>query len=142
MRAHFEFNYNRPELEFDRNEGKHFNIMKRALKAGGRRDIFLGARECQAYVEPCEFGKGPGYYDDQGTQHLGTMVHGFNYPDETGRNQFEVRLWSAVMEQGYIKFPRPEKCTIIRPIKDMQAKWFDQYNVAAVEKTIHGLGGE
>ncbi|MFP3442011.1 type I-C CRISPR-associated protein Cas5c, partial [Pantoea sp. SIMBA_133] len=64
VRAHFEFNKHRPDLAHDWNEGKHFNIMKRSLKAGGRRDIFLGTRECQGYVEPCEFGSGEGFYDD------------------------------------------------------------------------------
>jgi len=58
VRAHFEFNLNRPEMAYDRNENKHFSIMKRSLQAGGRRDIFLGARECQAYVEPHPFGGG------------------------------------------------------------------------------------
>ncbi|MCK0471729.1 type I-C CRISPR-associated protein Cas5c [Halalkalibacter sp. APA_J-10(15)] len=142
VKAHFEFNYNRPEMEYDRNEGKHFNIMQRSLNAGGRRDIFLGARECQAYVEPCEFGHDKGFYDGQGSHHLGTMVHGFNYPDETGRDQFEVRLWSAVMEQGYLRFPRPEECTIVRPIKEMKAKSFDQDQVLSVEEMIREIGGE
>lgn len=33
------------------------------VKLPGRRDVFLGTRECQAFVEPCEFGKGDGAYD-------------------------------------------------------------------------------
>ena len=28
-------------------------IAKRMIEYGGRRDIFLGTRECQAYVVPC-----------------------------------------------------------------------------------------
>jgi CRISPR-associated protein Cas5d len=56
VRAHFEWNQHRPELERDRNDGKHFEIAKRSLERGGRQDIFLGTRECQGYVEPCEFG--------------------------------------------------------------------------------------
>ena len=31
---------------------------KRMLEKGGRQDIFLGTRDCQGYVEPCEFGEG------------------------------------------------------------------------------------
>ena len=58
VEAHFEWNQNRPELEKDRNENKHHNIAKRMIERGGRRDIFLGARECQGYVEPCVFGEG------------------------------------------------------------------------------------
>lgn len=58
VRAHFEWNENRPELAADRNENKHHEIAKKMIRKGGRRDIFLGARECQGYVEPCVFGEG------------------------------------------------------------------------------------
>ena len=67
VRAHFIFNENRREdLENDFNENKHHNIAKRMVEKGGRRDIFLGTRECQGYVEPCTFGEGESYYDDYG----------------------------------------------------------------------------
>lgn len=141
VRAHFEFNLNRSEMAFDRIEGKHYTIMQRALQAGGRRDIFLGARECQGYVEPCKFGSGKGFFDEGGLHHLGTMVHGFNYPDETGENCLELRLWPAVMDKGYIRFPRPEDCTIVRPVKEMEAKGFGRYNVQSVEQLLQDLGG-
>ena len=52
VRAHFIFNMNHEELALDRNEHKHHNIAKRMVKRGGRRDVFLGTRECQAFVEP------------------------------------------------------------------------------------------
>lgn len=142
VRAHFEFNMHRPDMAFDRNEGKHYNILQRSLKAGGRRDIFLGTRECQGYVAPCLFGSGKGFYDEEGTHHLGTMVHGFNYPDETGKHELSVRLWSVVMENGYIKFPRPEACTIVRPIKEMKPKRFSQDNVQSAEQLLHEWGGD
>jgi CRISPR-associated protein Cas5d len=108
VRAHFEFNLNRPEMEGDRNENKHHNIAKRMVELGGRRDIFLGTRECQGYVEPCAFDDGTGFYDDYGELSMGFQFHGFNYPDETGREQLGVRLWNARMENGIIRFPRPE----------------------------------
>ena len=47
VKAHFEWNENRPNLKEDRIENKHFFIAKRMLERGGRRDIFLGSRECQ-----------------------------------------------------------------------------------------------
>ena len=47
VRAHFEWNDNRPELAGDRNENKHHKIAKRMNERGGRRDIFLGTRACQ-----------------------------------------------------------------------------------------------
>jgi len=139
VRAHFEFNMNRPELEHDRNEHKHHNILKRSLNVGGRRDIFLGARECQGYVEPCVFGEEPGFYDNYGEIHLGNMVHGINYPDETGRAQMEVRLWNPVMKDGVIRFTRPEECTQVRTISDMQPKIFNDSNVRSADELLTEL---
>lgn len=133
-RAHFVFNPNRPDLEYDRDENKHHNILKRALRAGGRRDIFLGARECQGYVEPCEFGTGEGFYDNYGELHLGTMVHGMNYPDETGRQQMETRLWNPVMKDGIIEFITPEQCKLVRPVAEMQPKKFAAGEIESVEE--------
>ncbi|TDQ37157.1 type I-C CRISPR-associated protein Cas5c [Aureibacillus halotolerans] len=143
VRARFDFNKNRPDLAFDRNEGKHFAIMKRSLEAGGRRDIFLGTRECQAYVEPTNFDEGEGAYDNINELHFGQMVHGINYPDETGRDELEVRLWPAEMRNGVIKFPKPEDCTSVRKIKDMAPpKVFDQSNVQSADELMKELGGE
>jgi len=105
--AHFEWNKHRPELVSDCDENKHHNIAKRSIRQGGRRDVFLGTRECQAYVEPCVFGEGEGYYDNYGEIDFGMMFHGFDYPDETGKNELGVRLWQQKMENGIIKFEEP-----------------------------------
>jgi CRISPR-associated protein Cas5d len=140
VRAHFIFNPHRPDMAFDRNENKHHNILKRSLEAGGRRDIFLGTRECQGYVEPCVFGEGKGFYDNyEGEIHFGTMIHGINYPDETGRNEMEVRLWNPVMKDGVIQFTRPDQCTKIRKIIDMDIKHFDNTNVQSVEELLNQI---
>ncbi|GKU82020.1 type I-C CRISPR-associated protein Cas5c [Niallia sp. NCCP-28] len=134
VRAHFIFNPHRPDLAFDRNEFKHHNILKRSLKAGGRRDIFLGTRECQGYVESCEFGAGIGYYDQLSEMPLGTMLHGINYPDETGHNQMEIRLWNPIMKNGVIQYIRPDQCTNIRKVKKLESKTFDSSNVESVDE--------
>ncbi|MGN7402022.1 type I-C CRISPR-associated protein Cas5c [Cytobacillus praedii] len=139
VRAHFIFNPHRPDLDFDRNEHKHHNIFKRSLNAGGRRDIFLGTRECQGYVEPCVFGSGEGFYDEKEEVYLGTMVHGINYPDETGRNEMEVRLWNPVMKNGYIKFIHPEECTNVRKLAEMEPKIFDVSNVEPADELLKQL---
>jgi CRISPR-associated protein Cas5d len=139
VKAHFIFNPFRPDMSFDRNENKHHNILIRSLKAGGRRDIFLGTRECQAYVEPCVFGEGKGFYDNYGDIHLGNMIHGINYPDETGRNEMEVRLWNPVMKDGIIQFLRPDQCTQIRKITDMDPKYFDGANVESADELLKQL---
>lgn len=130
VRAHFEWNEYRPELAHDRNEHKHHNIAKRMIERGGRRDIFLGTRECQGYVEPCAFGDGEGFYDDYGELNFGVMVHGFDYPDETGKEEMSIRLWqTAKMVDGYIKFPLSNDNSqeiIRRFIKPMKAKAFEE----------------
>ena len=102
--AHFEWNEQRLELASDRNEHKHHNMAKRSILQGGRRDVFLGTRECQAYVEPCNFGEGQSDYDDYGEIDFGIMFHGFDYPDETGKNELGVRFWQQKMENGIIEF--------------------------------------
>ena len=130
VRAHFEWNMNRSELEYDRNENKHHNIAKRMILHGGRRDTFLGTRECQGYVEPCIFGEGEGYYDTQGDVSYGIMYHGITYADEAIReedkNKMTVRFWNPVMHSGIINFIRPEDCTLTRHIKDMDVKPFGE----------------
>lgn len=128
VRAHFEWNMNRPELVNDRNENKHHNIAKRMIERGGRRDIFLGTRECQGYVKPCVFGEGIGFYDNYGEIDFGLMVHGFDYPDETGREEMSVRLWrNVVMRDGRILFPLPYEDSpeiVKRSIRGMKIKEF------------------
>lgn len=119
VQAHFEWNMTRKDLEKDRNENKHYFATKRALERGGRRDIFLGARECQGYVEPCTFGEGNSDYDDYGFLSFGLMVHGLDYPSDTGKNVLSVRLWSPVMKDGIIEFIRPEDCSLRKKIRKM-----------------------
>ena len=128
VKAHFVWNYNRPNLEQDRNENKHYIIAKRMIKCGGRRDIFLGTRECQGYVEPCKFRDGEGAYDNYGSLSFGLMFHGFDYPDETGENKLTARLWTPVMDNGYIKFLSPFNCTIKRELSSMKPKVFNENN--------------
>ncbi|KRN44683.1 type I-C CRISPR-associated protein Cas5c [Limosilactobacillus ingluviei] len=140
--AHFEFNQHRPDLAQDRNINKHLAIMKRSIKRGGRRDIFLGVRECQGYVEPCEFGSGEGYYDGK-DQIFGIMEHGINYPDETGQDQLAVRLWNTKMVDGVITFPRPEECPIVRSLHGLSAKDFAMTTIRDVDEEYATLfGGE
>ncbi len=124
VKAHFEWNIHRPELRKDQIDGKHFSIAKRMLEKGGRQDIFLGVRDCQAYVEPCSFGEGEGAYDTIDELGFGLMFHGFDYPDETGKKELTSRFWSAVMRKGIIEFPRPEDCPVRRFVRKMEAKSF------------------
>lgn len=132
VQAHFEWNKNRPELEADRNENKHHNIAKRMIEKGGRRDVFLGVRECQAYVEPCEFGEGTGAYDSLPRLHFGLMYHGITYADEAyseeTKGKMTVNMWHPVMQNGVIEFLRPEDCPVKKYVREMQAKEFGTGN--------------
>jgi CRISPR-associated protein Cas5d len=120
--AHFEWNLQREDLAHDRNDGKHFSVAQRMLDRGGRRDIFLGTRECQAYVEPCKFHEGIGYYDDAGELSFGFMFHGFDYPDTTGKSELVSRFWRPTMFNGVIEFQRPECCTVRKYVRKMNAE--------------------
>ena len=114
--AHFEWNENRPNLQNDRNENKHHQIAKRMIERGGRRDIFLGSRECQGYAAPSNFNEGLSFYDNYGQMAFGLMFHGFDYPDETGQNSLGVRFYQCVMTDGIIKFPPPQDESLKRRI--------------------------
>jgi len=124
VRAHFEWNRHRPELAADRIDGKHYAVAMRMLERGGRQDIFLGTRDCQGYVEPCEFGSGPGELDDDGELGFGWMFHGFDYPDESGKAELHARFWRPVMRAGRIRFPTPEECSERKFVRAMAAKSF------------------
>jgi len=110
VQAHFEWNLHRTDLEKDRNEHKHYFVAKRMIERGGRRDIFLGTRECQGYVEPCTFGEGAGFYDNYGELSFDLMFHGFDYPDESGNGELHARFWRPKMVDGVVTFVRPEEC--------------------------------
>lgn len=129
IQAHFIWNENRPEFEQDRNEHKHYLIAKRMIERGGRRDIFLGTRECQGYVEPCVFGEGEGAYDQSGTMTFGLMFHGYDYADETGVDMLAVRFWRSVMINGVVDFISPDRCdrALCRDIRPMKKKHFDEF---------------
>jgi len=124
VRAHFEWNMARPELEVDRNENKHHNIARRMVERGGRQDIFLGTRDCQGYVEPCEFGAGASELDNAGELALGLIFHGFDYPDEVGGDELHARFARIVMHNGVVRFDRPEQCPTRKRIRTMSVKPF------------------
>ena len=130
VRAYFEWNDNRPELAMDRNEHKHHNIAKRMIERGGRRDCFLGTRECYAYVKPCVFGEGKGYYDNSGEIMFGLTYAGIIYADEAvheeDQGKMTVTFWDPVMKDGVLEFVQPEDIVpeMKRHIREMEIKPF------------------
>ena len=130
VRAHFIWNENRPELTQDRNENKHHEIARKMIRKGGRRDVFLGTRECQGYVEPCVFGEGQGAYDDTPLLSFGLMYHGITYADEAWseetKGKMTANFWYPEMKNGVIRFPEPEDCPLHKTLGPMKMKRFGE----------------
>lgn len=130
VKAHIEWNTNRPEFTQDRNWGKHLTMAVKALKKGGRLPVKLGTTECLAYVEPCDFNEGNGAYDNVDMA-FGLMYHGRTYPDEAyneeTKNRITINMWNATMKNGVIEFPRPEDCPVhYKTDKEFEPKEFEQ----------------
>ena len=150
VRAHFEWNDNRPELAKDRNENKHHNIAKRMIERGGRRDVFLGTRECMGYVKPCVFGEDVGYYDNAGEMMYGFTYHGITYADESelpeDKGQLTVRFWQPMMVNGVIHFARPDEIPEEhkRHIRKMDIKPFgkEHGNFSGLDEFVFADGGD
>lgn len=56
------------------------------------------------------------------------MYHGITYADEAYSpeiaGKMTARFWHPVMKQGVITFLRPEECTILKPLREMEIKPF------------------
>lgn len=145
--AHFEWNMNRPELEQDRNEHKHHNIARRMIARGGRRDIFLGTRECQGYVESCVFGDGKSAYDNVDMP-FALMYEAMIYPDEAEKEEdmgyMTVCLWQPEMKNGVVEFIRPSDSPVKRHIRQMKVKVFgrDHNNFSGLDEFAGGVADE
>ena len=141
VRAHFEWNEHRPELSDDRIEAKHHAIAQRMIDRGGRQDVFLGTRDCQGYVQACEFGSGAGELDDAGELAFGLMFHGFDYPDETGGTELHARFWRPTMVNGVVRFSHPQNCIERRFVRSMSVKPFGlNQNIRPVDADAREMG--
>ena len=137
VRAHFVWNENHQELQQDRNEDKHFQIMQRMIRLGGRRDIFLGVREAQGYIEPCDFDSEISCYEDVPELSFGLMYHSIIYADEAvnyeDKGKLTVCFHTPIMRKGIIDFILPEDCTIKRHIKNADIKVFGKDKFSCVD---------
>ena len=84
------------------------------------------------------FGEGECYYDNLPQLSFGVMVHGMIYADEAYSEEtagkMTVNLWRPVMENGIIKFVRPEDCPMHKPIKAMSMKSFGEGNFSGLRE--------
>lgn len=140
IKYHFKWNDNRPDLSYDRNEKKHEQILLRSMKRGGRRDLFLGTRECIGHIErirKSDFENAKTYYDGENIS-LGIMFHSFTYPDEAYDKDTKGKLTSnfcpTIMENGRINFIEPKDCTIKHNLGDYNIKKFDKTNFTDVDQ--------
>lgn len=123
VKYHFEWNEGRPDLKKDRNMKKHEAITERSLKRGGRRDIFLGVRECFGYIDEIseeEYENDKGFYDNT-NRGFGLMFNGFIYPTEPGGKLYSTYA-PINMKNGRIRYPRPEECQIINEVTNYTFK--------------------
>lgn len=143
VKYHFIWNDNRLDLSYDRNEKKHEQILLRSMQRGGRRDIFLGARECIGHVERIrmeDYVSTKSHYEGENIS-LGVMFHSFVYPDESYDMETEGKLMSnfhpMVMINGEITFVEPEDCVIKHSIGDYSIKQFNDSNFMKVDELFH-----
>lgn len=123
VKFHFIWNDNRPDLQHDRLPNKHESIMARSLKKGGRRDVFLGTRECQGLVYAIsqeEYEAATAYYEGQ-TIDFGIMFHSFAYPKD---NHKPLRSYftKTLMKNGVIHFNEQSKCEIMNTLSSYAFK--------------------
>lgn len=140
VKAHFEWNDNRIDLKPDRQEVKHQEIMLRSINKGGRRDIFIGTRECMGYVERINektYILAESSYKGRGLS-FGIMFHSFVYPDEgyndTTYDHLSSNFSNIMMKDGIIMFCRPEECEITQRLHQQEMKIFEENEMTMVHE--------
>ena len=123
VKFYFVWNENREDLVQDRQANKHESIMERSIRKGGRRDVFLGTRECFALVDEIsqeEYENCPSYYDGFSID-LGIMFHSFAYPTDK-KTPLKSYFAKTVMEDGIIKFKSQKECEIVNTLSSYAFK--------------------
>ena len=140
VKYHFEWNEDRPDLKKDRNEVKHTQIILRSLERGGRRDIFLGARECLGYAERLtrrEFEKTNTAYENQNLD-FGIQFHSFSYPgyEDIRKKPLIANFDRVKLIDGRITFRRPEDCSIHHEITNYNLQYIQSNELEFVDEAL------
>lgn len=134
IRYHFVWDEKRVDLTYDRNAKKHEAIMQRSLQKGGRRDVFLGTRECVATAEEIsqeEYDQHHSYYKNQ-TLSFGVMFQEFEYPTEKG--QYLKSFYQTIlMKDGVITFKDKYESEIVNELSNYTFKVSDKLKSAEEE---------
>lgn len=113
IKFYFTWNDSRMDLKNDRNISKHESIMERSLKKGGRRDIFLGSRECLGFAEEIdedEYENSKSFYQGQELD-FGLMFQTFSYPTKQ-LPEFWSYYSKILMKDGVITFKDIKDCEV------------------------------
>ena len=124
IKFHFEWNLNREDLAKDRDLKKHQAILERSLKKGGRRDVFLGTRECVGLIEEIsedDFFYKNSYYDEQ-LLNMGIMFQEFEYPQKPG-GKLKSYYANTEMKEGYITYSNNKDDFICNVLSDYYFKY-------------------
>ena len=138
VKYHFEWNMAREDLANDRNMIKHTEIVKRSLKKGGRRDVFLGRRECVGFVEIIgrnEYEDATSHYQGENLS-FGIMFNSFIYPDKPG-NPLISTFSDVQMKDGIVQFKKPEECTIKNELSNYTFKYPQEQKSAEEELDMY-----
>lgn len=123
VKFHFIWNEQREDLSQDRIPNKHEAIMERSIRKGGRRDAFLGTRECLGLVDAIsqeDYETADSHYKDV-TIDLGIMFHSFAYPiDKT--TPLKSYFTKTIMDKGVIKFKPQSECEIVNTLSSYAFK--------------------
>lgn len=143
IKYHFRWNDNREDLDYDRNEKKHEQILLRSMNRGGRHDVFLGTRECIGHIERIReeiFEKAISYYQGESIS-LGIMFHSFTYPDEAydedTKESLTSNFYPTVMIDGKVDFVEPFQCSIKHNLGDYSIKKFGKGNLMTVDELLN-----
>lgn len=123
VQFYIEWNQNYKNRETDRIARHHIEMFKKRLQHGSVLPLCFGISDCDVEdYHRCKFGRGRGYYDNSGVIDLGIMFHSFGYPDEAildcDKYKFVSRYFHAYMDNGVIRFCRPEECSMRRVLHE------------------------
>ncbi len=105
VRAHFVPRDGREFTAAD--EHKHYRIALRSLSRGGRRQAYLGTRDCPCDVSAHTFTEGLGHYDNTDMD-FGLMFRSFSYGEDG--LPITASYFRCRMEDGVINFPPEQDC--------------------------------
>lgn len=117
IRFHFVWDETRVDLTYDRNTKKHEAIMERSIRRGGRRDVFLGTRECTAtaeYLTKEEYEAAESKYKDQ-ILTMGIMFQEFGYPTDASE-PLKSYFTQTVLKHGVLTYTSKESCDIVNEL--------------------------